>query len=533
MNIVDEMIDYADALYRYAYQKTHDTNEAHDLVQETYLSVLLAINNGKAIKNLKSYLFQILNHKFYDSLRKKYVKNTVVHNICQSYAIKPEQLEYQNTDEDTEKSEILKKIMRELAYLSKIYRDVMVLYYMESKSINEIATSLGLSKGTVLSRLDMGRKKIKEGVNRMNIHTYKPENLTITMWGYMGLNNEPYNVITNLIEQNLLILAHEKPLTMEEICEETGIPAVYVEEFIDKLVKHEFMKRIGNKVFTNFFIVEDEIINSKRAVQTDFVNTTFNDVKSIFTDLLCEYKKTGILHKFNDTQLVLYGFLSIFLHLRFYLIDALKLIKVDDYPDRPNGGKWIIYSGHKIDNEAEKPLQSVHIAGECYTDDDHVIKYEEWNTALGITIDSDNDLKIHPCDNLLLLYNIHKGIEIDPIKLKLIPHLLKLGLLSNSKENKKTVNIPIISDSDYKIIRNLNLKYYNKFVTTIGDSLIKMIKKNALKCPKHITPVSPCTHLILVDGLPLLYLQKAAELGLINIDKDKNYPISLIIENSM
>jgi len=162
MKIVDEMMEYADALYRYAYQKTHDANEAHDLVQETYLSVLLALESGKVIKNLKSYLFQILNHKFYDLLRKKYIKNTVVHNICQSYAIKQEQYESPSADEDIEKSETLKNIMRKLAYLSKIYRETMVQYYFHGIKVRDIASNLNISVELVKKDCQEGKKKLKK-----------------------------------------------------------------------------------------------------------------------------------------------------------------------------------------------------------------------------------------------------------------------------------------------------------------------------------------------------------------------------------
>jgi len=530
MDIINEIIGYADILYKYAYVKTHDTNEAHDLVQETYLSVLLAINNGKEIKNVKAYLMKILNYKFNDLLRKKYHKHTIVYNICHSYTHEVNQYKSIDADDDIERSETVKKVMRELANLSTIYREVMVQYYMENKSVNEIADNLAISRGTVLSRLDVGRKKIKEGVTKMNISSYKPENLTITMWGFMGLNNEPYNVITSLIEQNLLIMAYEKPLTMEEICEQTGVPAVYIEESVDKLVRNEFMKKISNRVFTNFLIIEEDLVKSKREVQLEYVNNSFSRVKNIFMGLIAEYKKTGILNKFNDTQLCLYGFHSIFQQVRYFLMDALKLLKVDDYPDRPNGGKWIIYSGHKIDNKAVKPLHSIRVTGDCYTEDSHLISYEEWNTELSITVGYDNNLLMHPCDSMLLLYNIHKGKDIDPMKMTLIPQLLKLGLLSNSEDNKKAVNVPIISATDFNIINKINTKYQNKCIEAIGASLIKMIKANAIKCPKHINPVSPCTHLMLIDGLPILYTLKAAELGFVELCKDKNYPVILIIE---
>lgn len=50
---------------------------AEDLVQETVLSALLAIEQGRAIASPKAWLQRVLNRKYYDFLRQKYRRPTV------------------------------------------------------------------------------------------------------------------------------------------------------------------------------------------------------------------------------------------------------------------------------------------------------------------------------------------------------------------------------------------------------------------------------------------------------------------------
>jgi hypothetical protein len=60
-----------------------------------------------------------------------------------------------------------------------------------------------------------------------------------------------------------------------------------------------------------------------------------------------------------------------------------------------------------------------------------------------------------------------------------------------------------------------------------------MIKLNAINIPKRIDPVSPTTHLEILKGIAFIYLNKVADLGIINIEKGRNYPVCLIIEGDV
>lgn len=71
---------HADELYAWAYYKTTDEATAQDLVQETFLAALNAINSFRGGSNSKTWLFAILKRKVIDHHRQQYRDPVVHHN---------------------------------------------------------------------------------------------------------------------------------------------------------------------------------------------------------------------------------------------------------------------------------------------------------------------------------------------------------------------------------------------------------------------------------------------------------------------
>ena len=67
----NNLIEYADYLFRTALQKAQNITEAEDLVQDTLFAAISAIEKGKIIDNPKRWLLSVMNRRFYDKLRTK------------------------------------------------------------------------------------------------------------------------------------------------------------------------------------------------------------------------------------------------------------------------------------------------------------------------------------------------------------------------------------------------------------------------------------------------------------------------------
>ena len=134
-------------------------------------------------------------------------------------------------DEEYLISEEAARVRKELNHLSFITREVLIRFYFGNQSIADISKGLDIPEGTVKSRLSAGRDHMKKGLETMEAReNCLPGKLALSFGGSDGLKREPISLVENdLIAQNLLILAYEKPITISELSKAIGIPAAYIE----------------------------------------------------------------------------------------------------------------------------------------------------------------------------------------------------------------------------------------------------------------------------------------------------------------
>ena len=181
----EDLIGYADDLLKTAMYRL-DGADAEDLVQETMLAALLAIEQGREIENPGAWLQGVLRRKYYDFLRQKYRRPTVSIDVLEDTQY---QERLQQEDEQLrrlEQSQEAESLRRELAHQARIYREVLVRYYMHGESVGHIAQVLQIPENTVKSRLHAGREHIRKDftMEKYTKQSYEPEMLTIGISGY-------------------------------------------------------------------------------------------------------------------------------------------------------------------------------------------------------------------------------------------------------------------------------------------------------------------------------------------------------------
>ena len=235
----NEISNYIEYLFSVALKKSGNLTDAEDLTQEVLLAALSYLNRGGVITNMPAWLSSTLNHKWSDMLRKKYKLPTI------SIDVVADELEEESIPDEPS----VEQVRREVAYLAKLQRDVIVKHYLQGKKVQVIADELGVPKGTVLSRLSSGREQMRKGLESMEQYerqSYIPERLDLTYHGTPGLHDEPWSLVADdLMKQNILIIAYEKPVTAVEIAKALGIPTPYIERAVDDLVKSQLMCRSG------------------------------------------------------------------------------------------------------------------------------------------------------------------------------------------------------------------------------------------------------------------------------------------------
>ncbi|MDF2538693.1 MAG: polymerase sigma factor, sigma-70 family [Herbinix sp.] len=526
----EDLLQYADMLLKTAIIKTHNIEEAQDLLQETYLCAMVALKKGAIITNPKAYLASILNNQYFLFLRKKYKMNVASYDdMCMELT--------DDTDafEELYKTEEAVAIRRELAFLSHIYRDVMVRYYMQEQSVEQIAKELGLPKGTVLSRLDAGRKKVKKGVEQMDSYaknSYLPDILTIGINGRTGLNGEPFSCIRSSLDQNILILTYEKPLTKDEISQALGVPAVFIEECVDYLVANQLMKYEGKKVFTDFVITTLKNDFKNIEISKKYAKETFDTANPIILEMVNEYKEITGFSACSDTYLYIMAILSIRQNYMSCISEAVEGKKhdIEDYPERPNYGKWIAIgskypNGYKFDDENARYA----VSGRCGIDEisESIGKACEWNTAIGPTNQAKFRYSLSQKDRILAIDAVRTN-TLNAFQAELIPDLEKYGFLK-SEDGRKTAAVPYITVEDEKHFFEIEGTASHKYCSLLLQKAVDTVKDNIMKIPKHITHIPSFVYSEPLFYHPMAYIYEASERGVIELEDGKYYPIMYIV----
>ncbi len=145
------------ALENFAKKLTRNQTEAEDLVQETAIKAFRGMHTFKEGTSFKSWSFTILKNTFitkYNKRRKRNVVNAPIedftHALSSKHAVKNDAISQLKIKE-------IKGCIRQLSPKSKI----PFLMHIEGYQYNEIADSLDIPIGTVKSRINYARTKLK------------------------------------------------------------------------------------------------------------------------------------------------------------------------------------------------------------------------------------------------------------------------------------------------------------------------------------------------------------------------------------
>ena len=151
-----------DALYNFARWLAHDSRDAEDLVQETYLRALRSFASFRPGTNFRAWIFRILRNNFLSSCSKLERRMTVA---IDSEEVGPElAIDMENPETILMSRSDSQLMQRAIDDLPVHYREALVLCEVEEMSYQEIAQILSIPMGTVMSRLARARKAVRESL---------------------------------------------------------------------------------------------------------------------------------------------------------------------------------------------------------------------------------------------------------------------------------------------------------------------------------------------------------------------------------
>ena len=164
----EQAMPFMDALYTAAMRLTHNSADAEDLVQETYLKAYRAYGSFEEGTNLRAWLYRILTNTFINNYRSKKRRpdETDIDEIEDLYLYRRlGGLEAAAAGRSAEE-ELLDwftdaEVKEAVEALPEQFRMAVLLSDVEGFSYKEIAEILDIPIGTVMSRLHRGRKALQ------------------------------------------------------------------------------------------------------------------------------------------------------------------------------------------------------------------------------------------------------------------------------------------------------------------------------------------------------------------------------------
>ena len=151
-----------DQLYNFAHWLTQNREEAEDLVQETYAKALKGFSSFQLGTNFRAWMYRILRNTFLTSRTGLKAASTVP---LDSQEDGPElALENENPETILMRSSDSGVVHSAIDGLPVNYREVLLLCEVEEMSYQEIAETLSIPIGTVMSRLSRARKALRDGL---------------------------------------------------------------------------------------------------------------------------------------------------------------------------------------------------------------------------------------------------------------------------------------------------------------------------------------------------------------------------------
>ena len=153
--------------YYLSMQLVKDQDQAQDILQDAYLKVFTNLNMLQQPENFQGWLDTIVINKSKDYLKKK--KPVLFSHMAGESGTDTEpdfedESGYFSPEKQVDYAETKRLVQEMIDQLPEQQRMAVVLYYLENLSVGQIARMMECSEGTVKSRLNYGRKAIKEQV---------------------------------------------------------------------------------------------------------------------------------------------------------------------------------------------------------------------------------------------------------------------------------------------------------------------------------------------------------------------------------
>ena len=157
---------YEKRVVNYVYRITHRYEDAHDLTQEIFVKVFVALDRFDPKYQFSTWLFRIAQNSAIDALRKKSIAEVPISKPAGDD--EPKEREFADTGvtpyRALKNKQLAAAIDKAVVELPADYRELIQLRHFAELSYEEIATMKKLPLGTVKNKLFRARNMLKESL---------------------------------------------------------------------------------------------------------------------------------------------------------------------------------------------------------------------------------------------------------------------------------------------------------------------------------------------------------------------------------
>lgn len=150
-----------DPLYNFARWLGSDTDEARDLVQETFAKALKGLASFQQGTNFRAWMFRILRNTFLTSrtgLERRKTDQEAEQGFEDSVA------SYDTPEVSLMRQADIELVQQGIGRLPHNFQEVLILADVEEMKYQEIAETLDIPIGTVMSRLARARRQLRQHI---------------------------------------------------------------------------------------------------------------------------------------------------------------------------------------------------------------------------------------------------------------------------------------------------------------------------------------------------------------------------------
>ena len=148
----DQLLTWVPRLRRYARALVGNRDDADDLVQDTLERALAKSVLWRGVADMRALLFSIMHNLHIDGVRRPRLHTVAVDDDTPEVLVAPTQ---------EERLAVL-DLQSALERLPSEQREIILLVALEDMAYAEVAETLGIPIGSVMSRLSRGRERLRQ-----------------------------------------------------------------------------------------------------------------------------------------------------------------------------------------------------------------------------------------------------------------------------------------------------------------------------------------------------------------------------------